>query len=222
MARQEKLSSRKAAAFLAITLAFPFILLLVLEAALIIGKYGGSTSAFVAAPLIGNDYLIPNGNVAKRYFPEEKNPPSPPRDVFLAKKPAHSMLIFVLGESSAAGFPYPHNGTFARVLKDALTDILPADTVEVINLAMAATNSYAIVDLATDVIAQHPDAVLIYGGHNEYYGALGAGSTESLGSSPSFVLLYLSAHRLKTFVLLRNGVNAILRAVRGPSGEILG
>jgi lysophospholipase L1-like esterase len=215
MTRQEKLSPRKAAAFLAITIAFPFILLLVLEIALRTGGYGGDTSAFVTAPVVGSDYLVPNGNVARRYFPEEKSPPSPPRDLFLARKPSHSMRIFVLGESSAAGFPYPHNGTFARVLNDVLTDILPNDTVEVINMGMAATNSYAIVDLASDVIDQHPDAVLIYGGHNEYYGALGAGSTESLGSSPSFVRLYLSAQRLKTFVLLRNTVNALFRAVRG-------
>jgi len=215
MAREEKLSPRKSAAFLAVTLAFPFILFLVLEIALRAGGYGGDTSAFVTAPVLGSAYLVPNEAVAKRYFPEEKNPPTPPRDVFLAKKPVHSMRIFVLGESSAAGFPYPHNGTFARVLRDALTDILPADTVEVINMGMAATNSYAIVDLAGDVIDQHPDAVLIYGGHNEYYGALGAGSTETLGSSPTFVRAYLKAQRLKTFVLLRNGVNAMLRAVRG-------
>lgn len=215
MARQEKLSSRKATAFLAVTLAFPFVLFLLLEGALRLGGYGGDTSAFVAPPLLGNAYLIPNTTVAKRYFPEEKNPPSPPRDVFLAQKPAHSLRLFVLGESAAAGFPYPHNGTFARVLKDALTDILPGDTVEVINMAMAATNSYTIVDLAGDVIDEHPDAVLIYGGHNEYYGALGAGSTESLGSSPSFVRLYLRAQRLKTFVLLRNAANAVLRLARG-------
>ncbi|HZJ00781.1 MAG TPA: hypothetical protein VFD22_08970, partial [Gemmatimonadaceae bacterium] len=215
MAREEKLSPRKSAAFLAVTLAFPLILFLVLEIALRIAGYGGDTSAFVTAPVLGSAYLVPNDAVAKRYFPEEKNPPTPPRDVFLAKKPVHSMRIFVLGESSAAGFPYPHNGTFARVLRDALTDILPADTVEVINMGMAATNSYAIVDLAGDVIDQHPDAVLIYGGHNEYYGALGAGSTETLGSFPSFVRAYLKAQRLKTFVLLRNGVNAMVRAVRG-------
>ena len=215
MAAQKKLSSRKAAAFLAITLAFPFILFAVVETGLRLAHYGGDTSAFQPAPLLGDQYLVPGSNVGGRYFPEEKSPPSPPRDVFLAKKPAHSMRIFVLGESSAAGFPYPHNGTFARVLRDVLSDVLPNDTVEVINMGMAATNSYTIVDLAGDVIEQHPDAVLIYGGHNEYYGALGAGSTESLGSYPSFVRLYLKLQRLKTFVLLRNVTSSILRAVRG-------
>jgi lysophospholipase L1-like esterase len=213
--RKEKLSSRKAAVFLAITLAFPFILFALVECGLRLGGYGGDTSAFISAPLIGAQYLAPNANVARRYFPEEKQPPSPPRDAFLAQKPSHSMRIFVLGESSAAGFPYPHNGTFSRVLRDALSDVLPNDTVEVINMGMAATNSYTIVDLAGDIIDQHPDAVLIYGGHNEYYGALGAGSTESLGSHPGFVRLYLELQRLKTFVLLRNVASSILRTVRG-------
>jgi lysophospholipase L1-like esterase len=210
-----KLSPRKAGVFLAITLAFPFILFAIVESGLRIGNYGGDTSAFVTATLVGDSFLVAGSNVGRRYFPEEKNPPSPPRDAFLAKKPAHSMRIFVLGESSAAGFPYPHNGTFARVLRDALSDVLPNDTVEVINMGMAATNSFTIVDLAGDVIDQHPDAVLIYGGHNEYYGALGAGATESLGSSPAFVRSYLRLQRLKTFVLIRNTTNAILRAIHG-------
>jgi tetratricopeptide (TPR) repeat protein len=215
MARRQELSSRKAAVFLAITLAFPFVLFALIEGGLRIAGYGGDTSAFSTVPMIGSEYLAPGSNVGRRYFPEEKQPPSPPRDVFLARKPVHSMRIFVLGESSAAGFPYPHNGTFSRVLRDALNDVLPNDTVEVINLGIAATNSYTIVDLAGDVIDQHPDAVLIYGGHNEYYGALGAGSTESLGSHPRFVRLYLRLQRLKTFVLLRNVANGILRSARG-------
>jgi lysophospholipase L1-like esterase len=152
---------------------------------------------------------VPGSNVGRRYFPQERFPPSPPGDAFLVTKPAHSLRIFVLGESSAAGFPYPPNGTFARVLEDALTDVLPRDTVEVVNMGMAATNSYTIVDLAGEVIDQRPDAVVIYGGHNEYYGALGAGSTETLGSHPSFVRLYLNLQRLKTFLLLRNLTSSV-------------
>jgi len=37
---------------------------------------------------------------------------------------------------------------------------------------MAAINSYALLDMVDEVIQQSPDAVLIYTGHNEYYGAL--------------------------------------------------
>lgn len=172
-------------------------------------------SAFEIPTVLNGLYKTPASNVGKRYFPQERFPPSPPRDPFLIAKPAHSMRIFVLGESSAAGFPYPSNGTFARVLREALADVLAGDTVEVVNMGLAATNSYAIADLAEDIVEQQPDAVIIYGGHNEYYGALGAGSTESLGSYPSFVRLYLRLQRFKTFLLLRNGTSKVLAVFRG-------
>jgi tetratricopeptide (TPR) repeat protein len=209
------LSRRKAAAFLLVTLAIPFLFVGVLEAGLRAADYGGSLETFSTPASMHGRYRVPSATVARRYFPQEKFPPTPPGDVFLVEKPANAIRLFVLGESSAAGFPYAANGTFSRVLEDALRDVLPADTVEVVNLGMAATNSYTIADLADDVIAERPDAVLIYGGHNEYYGALGAGSTESLGSFPSLVRLYLRLQHLKTFVLLRNVTNRVVAAVRG-------
>jgi len=162
-------------------------------------------------------YLVPGRRVGARYFPRAKSPPSPPFDAFLVRKPVHGIRIFVMGESAAAGFPYPANGAFSNVLADALQDVLPSDTVEVVNLGIAATNSYTIADLAPDVIAQRPDAILIYAGHNEYYGALGAGSTETLGAVPAFVRLYLRLQRFKTFLLLRNVVGIALAAAHGES-----
>lgn len=85
----------------------------------------------------------------------------------------HAIRIFVMGESAAAGFPYQANAAFSYVIADVLQDAFPSDTIEVVNLGISATNSYTIADLVPDVIAQKPDAVLIYAGHNEYYGALG-------------------------------------------------
>ncbi|MEP6506930.1 MAG: hypothetical protein ABJC63_01795 [Gemmatimonadales bacterium] len=211
----QPLSSSRAALFMAITLLLPFAFVALLEVGLRVGKYGGDLAAFDTPAVLHGLYKVPSENVGRRYFPQEQFPPSPPRDPFLVSKPAHSMRLFVMGESSAAGFPYPPNGTFAQVLRDALADVLPQDTVEVINLGMAATNSFTIADLARDVIAEKPDAVLIYGGHNEYYGALGAGSTETLGSYPSFVRLYLRLQHFKTFLLLRNATNAVLGVFRG-------
>ncbi len=212
-ASREPMSSRKAAAFLAITLALPFVLFAFLEIGLRVVSYGGDTTAFHTSEILPG-YKVP-GQLGRRYFPREQFPPAPSGDAFLVRKPSHSMRIFVLGESSAAGFPYPTNGTFSRVIRDALSDVLPSDTVEVINLGIAATNSYAIVDLAADVVREKPDAVIIYGGHNEYYGALGIGSTERFGSSPGLIRLYLKLQRLKTFLLFRNAVTGVLAAVRG-------
>ncbi len=202
------ISRRKAIAFLAVTLSLPFVLLAILEIGLRLADYGGDMPAF-EADVSSQTLRIPSSRLGRRYFPREQYPPSPPGDAFLASKPANSMRIFVLGESSTAGFPYSANGTFSRVLRDVLTDVLRNDTVEVVNLGMAATNSYTIADLADEVVAERPDAVMIYGGHNEYYGALGAGSSETLGSFPGLVRLYLRLQHFKTFLLLRNATNAV-------------
>ncbi|NNF03254.1 MAG: hypothetical protein HKN17_02205, partial [Rhodothermales bacterium] len=61
-----------------------------------------------------------------------------------------------------------------------LTARLPGVRVEMINLGMTAVNSYTIRDLTRHVRRMEPDAVVIYAGHNEYYGALGVGSTPSI------------------------------------------
>jgi len=212
-----ELSRKKTLVFSVIAVFSPLVLLGVLEVGLRAGRYGGETPLFEAPAKLHGIYLVPGRHVGARYFPRAKSPPSPPFDAFLVRKPAHGLRIFVMGESAAAGFPYPANGAFSNVLVDALQDVLPNDTVEVVNLGITATNSYTIVDLSREVIAQRPDAVLIYAGHNEYYGALGAGSTETLGAVPAFVRLYLRLQRFKTFLLLRNVVGIAFAAAHGES-----
>ena len=213
------LTPGKRAAFIAITIAFPFVLLILLEVSLRLIHYGRDTPLFEKAADLPGNYLQAGHEVAARFFPNEQFPPSPPNDVFLAEKPAHALRVFALGESSTAGFPYPPNAMFSREVADALRDVLPTDTVEVVNLGIAATNTYAIVDFVGEILDQHPDAVMIYAGHNEYYGALGVGSTETLGSFPPFIRLYLKLQRLKTFQLLRNAITGIMSIGHAKSAQ---
>lgn len=63
------------------------------------------------------------------------------------------------------------------------------------NTSLVATNSYTIRDMVPEILEQQPDMVIIYSGHNEYYGALGVGSSQSLGRYPMVTNFYL---RLKT------------------------
>ncbi|HEX9310833.1 MAG TPA: GDSL-type esterase/lipase family protein [Gemmatimonadaceae bacterium] len=212
-----ELSRRKTALFSVIAILSPLLLFAVLEVGLRVAHYGGETPLFEATAKLHGLYLVPGRRVAARYFPRVKSPPTPSFDAFLVQKPAHGIRIFVMGESAAAGFPYPANAAFSNVLADALQDVLPTDTVEVVNLGITATNSYTIADLTPEVIAQRPDAVIIYAGHNEYYGALGAGSTETLGAVPAFVRGYLRLQRFKTFLLLRNVVGDAFDAAHGKS-----
>ena len=208
----------RVALFYAITLALPLLLVLAGEGILRAAWDEGRLPLFVDSPA-GPSYLVANQRVARRWFASEANPPTPIPEPFQREKPAHSFRVFTLGESTTAGFPYPHNGTFARVLRDALQDVLPHDSVEVVNLGIAATNSFALVDEVDEVIAQHPDAIVIYAGHNEYYGALGVGSTESGIGSPALVRAALALQRRSRLVLaMRNAIAGVERLVhRGPS-----
>lgn len=201
----------------ALTVAVPLLLALSVEGVLRLTWEDGANPLFGAAPEGNGAYRVASRTVARRYFPGEATPPAPPRDLFGATRPSRAMRLVVMGESSAAGFPFPRNGTFSRVLADALRDVLPDDSVEVVNLGIAATNSYQLLDLVDEVIAEQPDAVLVYTGHNEFYGALGVGSTVRLAASPALVRLYLRATRWRTVALLDRALRALRRRAATPS-----
>jgi tetratricopeptide (TPR) repeat protein len=82
--------------------------------------------------------------------------------------------------------------------------MFPDRSIEVINLGLTATNSYTVNDLAAEVVALEPDLLLVYDGHNEFYGALGAASQESGGGARWLIKAYLRLVHFRTFLLLRD------------------
>jgi tetratricopeptide (TPR) repeat protein len=214
------LSPARYTLFLAITVLAPFLLLGAIELGLRVADPDGGLPLFVDAQFVKGEYLVANPRIGSRWFPGTEDPPSAAPELFAKQKPANAFRVFVLGESAAAGFPYPRNATFSRLVRDALKDALPNDSVEVINLAIAATNSFAMLDIAKEVAEQHPDAVLIYAGHNEYYGALGAASRVNVPGGAAVERLYLKLLRLRTVLALRDGL-ASLRSGSRPSDASL-
>lgn len=194
----------------------PLLVLLLLEASLRLADYGGNLALFVptSRDFADQPYWVINPRVAERYFPKGYYVPEPTSDGFLQEKPARSYRVFVLGESTTAGWPYPNNVMFTRRLQRQLEAALPDKQIEVVNLGIAAINSYTLLDFIDEVLEQRPDALLIYAGHNEFYGAFGAASTVSLGQSTSLVRLYLWLQRSRLFLLLRDAVNRATTWVR--------
>lgn len=193
-----------------IILLAPFLIILLLEITLRITNYGGSLALFVAGQDKElSDFLMCNQNLGQRYFFNQNTKPAPPKDLFLKTKPEHGYRIFVLGGSTASGYPYGNNMMFPRILNFRLSHIFPEKHIEVINTAMIAVNSYTLQDLIDEIFAQQPDAILIYAGHDEFYGALGVASRESFGTNRAVVHLFLKLQRFKTFILARNFVAAV-------------
>jgi tetratricopeptide (TPR) repeat protein len=190
--------------FFSIMFLLPFFLLILGEIGLRLFNYGGNLDLFIEGPEGYGEYLRCNPNIARRYFTVQSSLPTPPKQLFLKQKPQNGYRIFVLGESSAAGFPYGNNAAFPNILERGLSNAFPQKRIEVINVAFAAINSYTLLDLVDEVIKQSPDALLIYTGHNEYYGALGVGSVQSLGNMRWLVNAYLKFQSIKVFFLLRD------------------
>lgn len=184
-------------------------MLVLLEAGLQLFEYGGNTDLFVSTPDATSEYYGINRNVGKRYFAAESFTPTPRKDLFLKNKPKNCYRIFVLGGSTTAGFPYGNNLTFPRILNRRLSDTFPDRRVEVVNTAFTAINSFSLLDFMDEILEQQPDALLIYAGHNEFYGALGVGSAESLGKIRWVARAYLKLQRFKTVVLLRDAISLV-------------
>jgi tetratricopeptide (TPR) repeat protein len=58
------------------------------------------------------------------------------------------------------------------------------------------------VDFVDEILAQQPDAVMVYVGHNEFLGILGVGSTMRLASTPALTRAFLTARDWRLFQLM--------------------
>ncbi|MEW6510570.1 MAG: hypothetical protein AB1428_06365 [Bacteroidota bacterium] len=198
-----RLSPSRRRLFILIMLAAPILFFLLLEAALHIAGYGPNLSLFTTEVVNGKTYHIMNPDVKSRYFARIQFSPTTSLDYFLTPKLEGTFRIFCLGGSTTVGFPYGYSGSFTSFLRDRLRRIFPDRPIEVINLAMTATNSYTVVDIMEELPSYEPDLVIVYDGHNEFYGALGGASRETVAGSRWLIKLYLRAIRWKTFLLAR-------------------
>jgi tetratricopeptide (TPR) repeat protein len=87
---------------------------------------------------------------------------------FLAEPPAGAVRVFVIGESSAAGTPYPSRYAFSWWMQARLEAALPGLPVEVVNAAFPGYSSRRLLLVARAIAESDPDIVVLYLGHNEF------------------------------------------------------
>lgn len=196
--------------------ALPLLFFALFELILRLVNYGGNLALFAPHEVLPG-FLQVNANVGRRYFAAAGVTPETSHDVFREHKAANAYRVFVLGESTTAGYPYMYNGSMSKMLYQRLMDYFPEREIEVVNLAMPAINSFSLLDMTPEALAQQPEALMIYCGHNEFYGALGVGSTESLGRWRGVIKFYLKLQRLKIMLFLRDQIEKAKKWLR--SGE---
>jgi tetratricopeptide (TPR) repeat protein len=205
--------------FKGVALSLPLILFLILELMLRLAGYGKDYRLFVSDP-DHPGFLHMNRAVSEKYFMQQDNATIGNQELFKAVKDPGTYRIFILGESSAVGYPYFHNGAFHRWLQFRLMKTFPERNFEVINLGLTAVNSYTIGDFGKQLVDYEPDAVLIYAGHNEYYGALGAGSTSQIGNNPYFVRLLLAARGWRCVQLMTHFYDWLKGSISGKRVDV--
>ncbi|MEM6335318.1 MAG: GDSL-type esterase/lipase family protein [Bacteroidota bacterium] len=202
MARTERsslpLTPGKRVAFSVFAVALPVLLLAGIEG---VGRLAGLAPERLPFEAVGEDERVLSPAFAERYF--NGFSPAVPYTPFAAEPARDTFRIVALGGSTTAGFPYQFYSGFPTRIGERLMQAMPSRQIEVINLAMTAVNSYTIWDLAPDVVALDPDVVVIYAGHNEYYGALGVGSTHNgWADAVSLKRLVLKLRRTVVYTLL--------------------
>lgn len=206
---RKQVSGKRLILFRTITFLLPSILLVLFEFTLRIFNYGYNPRLFISYPP-DESFMSMNPRASYKFFTDQASATTGNVEPFRKEKDPNTLRIFVLGESTTIGYPYFHNGSFHRWLQYRLMRSLPDKNIEIINCALTAVNSYTVLDFAQQVVDYQPDAVLIYAGHNEYYGALGVGSTGNLAGSPRLVRLMMWLRSLKVGQLITGGYQKIV------------
>ena len=95
-----------------------------------------------------------------------------------------------------------------------LEDAFPQRQVEVFNMGITAISSFGVARVVEDAMDLKPDAIVVYTGHNEIYGAYGAASLSQVGQQYGKKLHY---------GIMQWGITALVRRAIQPlsssSGE---
>ncbi|MYK41910.1 MAG: hypothetical protein F4049_17045 [Gemmatimonadetes bacterium] len=99
---------------------------------------------------------------------------------FVEPAPANRYRVVFVGASTVQGFPHPRRLAAASFLQAMLADAWPEREVEVVNLGITSIASFAVAQVVEDALVLSPDLVVVYTGHNEFYGLYGAGRNQRL------------------------------------------
>jgi tetratricopeptide (TPR) repeat protein len=189
----------------------PTLFFLVLELVLRLAGFGYPTSFLLKSSMRGRPVYIQNDRFAWRFF--SKNFARVPAPFAISReKPPGTVRVFVFGESAAYGDPQPEFG-LPRMLQAMLSLRYPGIHFEVVNAAMTAINSHAILPIARDCARANGDIWVLYMGNNEVVGPFGAGTV--FGPQAPRLALIRSALAVKT---TRTGqlVDALLQKLNPP------
>jgi tetratricopeptide (TPR) repeat protein len=159
-------------ALIALGVVFFALLVLGAEGALTLAGYGPPHRLFLKKKVLGEETYRLNREVSELFFPPWATKP-PGFEQFPVQPAPGTVRLMATGESSTLGEPFGPQTAFPALLGEMLADAAPERRYEVANCAVVAISSLDVLLLHRQIVDLRPDAVLIYCGHNEAYGADG-------------------------------------------------
>lgn len=197
--------------FASLAALLPVLFLVILEIILSVFDLYPQTPLFYNKSKYGQQVVEINSRIGERYFNEKKIPvPNLYPQTFTANKSDNTFRIFCLGGSTTAGFPYEMTVPFPQQLKFQLQQNHPDLQFEVINMGLSAINSFTVLDWIPDIVKYSPDLIIIYMGHNEFYGAYGTGSTISFGHQAWMVRTIMALQKFRVVQMVNNLANKLV------------
>jgi lysophospholipase L1-like esterase len=178
-------------AFRAVLASAPILLLMVAEAVLRLIPGTGNPPLLLTLARSGDDVLRgTNARFPERFFHERYEGALVASgrmraEPYFDKEPDETFRVIVAGASTVQGYPHPHRLSSPAFLRAMLADALTGRVVEVFNLGITSIASFAVARTVEAAMALEPDVVVIYSGHNEYYGIYGAGAGRSAWATKS-------------------------------------
>jgi len=181
----------------------PILLFSSLELALHVIQYGYNPEAIIKCKVKDGEAYTNNPKYGLRFFPKSIYRLFQPFH-FSVNKQANTYRIFVLGGSAAQGSP-DAAFSFGRILEKMLGHKYRDANFEVVNMSMAAINSYVVLEIAKDCAKYNPDLFLVYLGNNEVVGPYGPGTVFTpLLSNLNFIRLSVYAKTTKLGQLINH------------------
>lgn len=150
-----------------------------------------------------------NRSFLRDYFPaNERLVPEFKPSLVRKQKTKSTFRILCIGESSMFGVPYQMTANIPGMVRRQLQHLHPEKEIEVINLGASAINTNVILHLTKEFLRLQPDLVLIYTGHNEFYGPDGVGASRLEKYFPSITQLKYNIRNLSIVRLAQSFGNS--------------
>jgi lysophospholipase L1-like esterase len=124
-------------------------------------------------------------------------------------KSTTSLRVLCVGESTMFGVPFEMAATIPALVRKQLRHLYPDMDIEVVNLGASAINSNVIREMVPQFISLEPDLILVYTGHNEFYGPEGVGVSWLERQIPALIPWKYRARRLPIVYALQRWIAGI-------------